>query len=63
MNEEIDIQDSEEESQKVTSDVLRYELAESKARHPAFRAKVKLSNSDFNQNLLKALRHFNKETE
>ncbi len=63
MSEEKDIQESEEESQKVISDVLRYELAESKARHPAFRNKIKLSNPDFNQNLLKALRDFNKETE
>tara|TARA_B100000902_G_scaffold396599_1_gene458072 strand:- start:314 stop:517 length:204 start_codon:yes stop_codon:yes gene_type:complete len=59
MNEEIYIQESDDENQKVTSDVLKYELAESKARHPAFRGKVKLSNPDFNQNVLDALKNFN----
>jgi len=63
MNEERYIQESKCESQKVTSDMLKYEMAESKIRHPAFRAKVKLSNSDFNKNVLEALKNFNnKET-
>ena len=64
MNYERYIQESEEKSQKVTSDVLKYEMAESKVRHPAFKGKVKLSNPDFNENLLEALKNFNnKETE
>ena len=31
---------------------IQEELAKSKARHPAFRGKIKLSNPDFNQSLL-----------
>lgn len=40
---------------------IQEELAKSKARHPAFRGKVKLSNPDFNQSLLEALQNFNKK--
>lgn len=40
---------------------IQEELAKSKARHPAFRGKLKLSNPDFNQDLLEALKKFNKK--
>ena len=40
---------------------IQEELAKSKARHPAFRGKVKLSNPDFNQDVLEALKKFNKK--
>tara|TARA_R110002020_G_scaffold186991_3_gene385059 strand:+ start:459 stop:608 length:150 start_codon:yes stop_codon:yes gene_type:complete len=40
---------------------IQEELAKSKARHPAFRGKIKLSNPDFNKNVLKDLQKLNKK--